>query len=321
MDSGDDRGPVPLREVLPVVPLRAVPPPDPPERRVALVQLRGSEVVLAANPPPLPALAAHLARRVAIEADPPAAGAVTTEVDLDGARVVVERPPRFAPTLVPAAWKREAEEPIVRLRRILGTFADPRVIEAWVRRAADGCANRPESEEALRRSLAAIITAAADCPAVCFTAASAVEAMRRWKWWPSAAEVFAFCEEVAKPYRNQLRGLEAVAAAPVGTGPGRERPPEPDPRASRTPEEVEAVRAKAAAVLAEVRAREAEERERRPAAAATRPVSVEHRIAHLEIAIREAGGPGRKPALDWRLETLRRAVGLDAVETRGEVVS
>lgn len=173
------------------------------------------------------------------------------------------------PSRVPAVWKSLAEEPVVRLRRMLGTVADDRQIEAWVRRWATSAARAPNgSREEWRRGVASILLAVRSCPAPCFTAASAEVAAQRWKWWPAGAEAYALCEEVARPNRDQLAALEAVLAAPIATGPGREAAPEPPREKSR--EEVEAVRAAAAAFQREVEARIAAERARRPLAAASR---------------------------------------------------
>jgi hypothetical protein len=252
----------------------------------------------------VPALAPAVQRRALIEAQPPAPAAPTAEPrEVDGG--IVSVPVRVPPTPVPAAWKRDVEEPIARLRRILAARAHPRTIEAWLRRVAAGVAKAPEGEER-RDAVLAITLAVQSCPHLCFTAASLEVALQRWKWWPAAAEVFALCEEVARPYREHLRGLEAIAAAPVATGPGRERPAEPEPAAMRTPEEVEAVRAQAAAFEAEMRSRMVAGRGDRPSGIQARYLRQGELIAQLEREIEMAGGPGARPHLDFRLAVERR---------------
>lgn len=280
-------------------------PPLPGGGRMVPATLRGVEVVVPANPPPLPVLAPPLARHVAIEGEPAAAAPVVSEVALDGERVVVERPPRFAPTPVPAAWKRDVEEPIERLRRILAARPDPRTISAWLKRIAAGVARAPEDPERRREAVAAIVAAVHVCPHLCFTAASAEEALRRWKWWPAAAEVFAFCEEVARPYRAMLAGLEAVQRAPVATGPGRERPAGRDLPAERSAAEVEAVRAKAAAFMAEVRSREVAARPAGALSVVARPLTPAELLALCEAQAERASSPEGRERLLSRARMLR----------------
>jgi hypothetical protein len=162
-----------------------------------------------------------------------------------------------------------------------------------------------------------MVAALADAPAIAFTDETARMAMLRWEWLPSAADAHRFVEEVVAPFRAMLRGLDAVERAPLPTGPGRERPRDPDPPAIRSPEEVEAVRAKAAAFVAEVRAREVTERASRPLSVAARPLTPQEMIAQLEYEIRMAGGPGCRPGLDFRLEVERRKVtGSDRAPTQ-----
>lgn len=286
------------------------------EGRVVPASMRGGEVVLPANPPALPALPRGLQGWVALAAAPqaearPAAGAEPREVDGG----IVSAPLRLPPTPASAADKEAAREPAERLRRILAARADPRTIAEWLLRIAGGVANAPTDADRRRQLVAAIVSALQVCPHLCFTSASAAEALRRWKFWPAAAEAFAFCEEVAKPYRDALRGLEAVERAPVAAGPGRERPPERNLPAERTPEEIAAVQARAAAVVADLRAREAAEAARRPIGVRPRYLGSHDLVALIEEQIRAAGGPAARPALAYRLEVERRKLG-EAAEVR-----
>lgn len=295
----------PVGDLVPAV-LGQDPQPEPrAERRVARLQRDGAEVRLPAITPALPRLSRALAARASHEAaaEPPAPNRV--EVNERGERVVVEPAPLLPPTPVSADMKREAAEPLARLRRMLEVMAPEEAIEAWVRRACRAVRNPPAPEDG-RRRIAAIVEAVADVPAMAFTDESAREALRRWEWFPSGADVHRYLEEVLAPFRAMLRGLEAVERAPIGTGPARERRPEADPPAARSPEEVAAVHAKRDAFLAEIRAREAADRARRPAPVAARPCSPAELTAACEALAERARSPEARAALLFRARTLRQ---------------
>lgn len=313
-------------------------PPDAPEHRVARLDLRGSEVVLPALPPPLPRLSPGLERRLRWSAVP--VPEPETDVTLKGDVVVVERPMRVPPTPATDRERAEAQEPEERLRRLLGTRAHPRAIEDWIRRWAVGVANAPGPDQRVAK-VEAILLGVGDLPALAFTTSTVALALQRWKWWPAVAEVRALLEEVVAPYRAMLAGLEAVRVAPRPQAPAREAAPGSVVRV-KDPAEAEAIRAAAAAYVAEVAERGAAERARRATAVPTRPISslvlaasyeasiarggtsdfvrpMEVRLRSLyEAAVREAGGPEGAPEVQARLDALvaRMSAADEAVRQR-----
>lgn len=53
---------------------------------------------------------------------------------------------------------------------------------------------------------------ALDYPALCFTTETKIEAARRFKWFPSFAELAEFFDEICKPRREQLQRVRAIGA-------------------------------------------------------------------------------------------------------------
>lgn len=303
-----------------------------PEHRVARLDMRGDEVVLPALPPPLPRLSAGLERRLRWSGLP--VPDPVTDVTAKGEVVVVERPMRVPLTPATDRERAEAQEPIERLRRLLGTRAHPRHIEDWIRRWAVGVANAPAPEQR-KAKVEAILLGVGDLPVLAFTTSSVALALQRWKWWPAAAEVRALLEEVVAPYRTMLAGLEAVCAAPRPQAPAREAAPGAGLVAEKDPAVVAAVREAAAAYAAEVAAREAAVRARRLGSFPTRPVSslvlatsyeasiarggstevvrpLQVRLRSLyDAAMREAGDPELVPVLQGRRDALVAAMAAE----------
>lgn len=59
-----------------------------------------------------------------------------------------------------------------------------------------------------------------DFPEICYTDATRALAGRRFNWFPSFAELSAFLDEVASPYRIRLDRLRRISVAVVKTEPG-----------------------------------------------------------------------------------------------------
>lgn len=233
----------------------------PPARRVAAVTVRGSDVALPALPAPLPRLPPAMATRLRVDLAPEGNAVATGEVIRERVGdevVVVERPYRAPVRGVPASWRETIAEPVERLRRILETMADERIIVAWVQRWGAGVVNPPTEAQAPAK-LELFVLALRDVPAIAFTTESVALAARRWKFWPTPSEALALCEEVVRPYRDMLRTLEGWLARPPEEDAAAWVPPDDRPRRTqpKTPEEIAAVQAIAATVMAEARAREA----------------------------------------------------------------
>lgn len=276
-------GLAPDRDAAPSAP--SVPALVPAERR-------GGEVVLPRAPAPLPALPDDLAARAALEAEPVEDRGVAVGEREDG--TTIYEPPARIVSVVPAHWKPAAERAAAELRAMLAQRADPRTIEAWLRRIAATVAN-PPAGEAWRARAAALVDMLGEEPALCFTIESARLACRRFSWFPSGAELAAFCGEAAAPYRARLRGLERVAWARTASGPGREAPPELPA----------AMRAGAAALAAELAGRvafDADEPEpRRP----PRPAYASPAAVEAMLADSVARGGALSAASAARLKALR----------------
>jgi hypothetical protein len=225
---------------------------------------------------------------------------------------VVYRPALMPPTPASEQEKRAAWGPAERLRQMLEPRADLRLIEAWLNRWADGLTTAPEGAK-WERKVQAMALGLADMPAMAFTVESAALGLHRWTFFPSVAEVRAVLDEVLRPHRDMLAGLEAILAAPAPLPPAREaRPGSPGPVRERDPGEVAAVQAAAAAHAAEVAARDNAARSASRAQSRTLrddelEAVLERQVAQAEEARSLSAGP-----LRFRLEALRRRMGAES---------
>lgn len=298
-----------IGEVLPVIGADPGCEVTEPERRVARLVLRGTEVVLPAIGVALPSLPAALARRARSEVRPADPNAGVEREAVGGEVLVTYRPALMPPTPASEQEKRAAWEPAQRLRRMLEPRADPRLIEAWLFRWVDGVPAAPEGEK-WQRKAQAFVLGLADMPAVAFTVESAVLVMQRAKFFPSVAELRAVLDEVLRPHRDMLAGLEAILAAPAPQPPAREaRPGSASPIRARDEAEVEGVRAKAAAHAAEVEARAAAQRAAVQARSRTLRDDELVALYRQQIAQAQTLTPGGAGALQFRLDALLRRMG------------
>lgn len=80
----------------------------------------------------------------------------------------------------------------------------------WLTQLGTLTAGSSTVEEALTRIKA--YARDLDHPAFCFTDSSRVDAARRFKFWPSFAELARFLDEVAQPHRERLQRLRRIGA-------------------------------------------------------------------------------------------------------------
>lgn len=97
----------------------------------------------------------------------------------------------------------------------------------------------PPNAEDFRKRVSAIAFALHDFPATLLTTTAQREAVRKFKFWPSAADL-------AEHFGDDLRHEREMLA--IRSDRAKALPPPPPPE--RTPEEIEAVRAKARAFAA-----------------------------------------------------------------------
>jgi hypothetical protein len=227
---------------------------------------------LLANPPALPGLSPALQR----EASWRSAGA-------DG---------RWSQ--VPAGLVREAGEPIARLRRILDARPSMELVGVWLDRIAAGVSLGGVADAQARMLI--LREAALDQPSLCFTSASALDALQTWKFLPTVSEAVDFWRRCARPYRDRMAGLEAVV---------RDAGSAPAP-VDLTDEQRVAMREAAAVRVAEMQAT-SREREGRPASA--RPAyAPDEALLDGYDRIVEQGGPGASAA-KFRADQIRAKLG------------
>lgn len=94
------------------------------------------------------------------------------------------------------------------------------VVRRWLAPIASSVRCGPESDVMVAAFVAAVVML--QLPARAFTQAAQVEALRRWTFWPSAAEVEALLVPVADRWRAQRRVL--LGLADKGRAPDEERP-------------------------------------------------------------------------------------------------
>lgn len=97
--------------------------------------------------------------------------------------------------------------------------ASPGAVAAWLAAVCGAVAN-PPTEDEYRVRAGAVAAACSDLPGWVFNAETATLAVRRFQWFPSAAEVYALLGEATKAHRDTVRALRAIAAAPPPDEPG-----------------------------------------------------------------------------------------------------
>lgn len=117
----------------------------------------------------------------------------------------------------------------------------------WLMPIAAAVRNPPGPE--LDAKIGAIAQACSDLPAWVWSGAAQSEAMRRWAWWPAAADVHELLTDVHGRALARLRALRRIASW------RRAKKVEPT-RSPRTPEEIAATAKLVEEWRAEVRARE-----------------------------------------------------------------
>jgi hypothetical protein len=195
---------------------------------------------------------------------------------------------------VPAGLVREAAEPIARLRRILDARPSMELVGVWLDRIAAGVSLGGVADAEARMLI--LREAALEQPSLCFTSASALDAMEAWKFLPTVAEAVEFWRRCSRPYREMLVGLDAVVGAGADAG-------VPAP----TEDERAAMRAAAQARVAELNAA-ADSLGR--GAASSRPAlaSDEALLAHYEAVVRNGGMAAAAAA--YRVQHLRAKLGV-----------
>lgn len=124
---------------------------------------------------------------------------------------------------VDGPWELPAEIPetiVVECRRWLAAhdaaagIAQEGRIKHWLLKLLGGLPG-DYSEETVRMKMGAFVFALNDKPAYCFDDATLKIAMRRFKFWPSAAELIAFADEMEQWTRMQAkRAYKVVDAGP-----------------------------------------------------------------------------------------------------------
>lgn len=185
-----------------------------------------------------------------------------------GERVVRPILPDDAPRLVPLHPPTAAD--VAEGRRLLPAYeaamrpptAD--VVRPWLLRLAGAVRQPPSAEEVATRA-GLLAEAAEGLPALLFGPETLREAMRRWEWWPSVADVVALLAPLAAPHRLRLSRLrrlagvtDAAEASDPLAGPQNGRAGHVGSAADLTPEQRAEMAARLRALSAELRGRSGE---------------------------------------------------------------
>lgn len=102
---------------------------------------------------------------------------------------------------------------------------DPRVIAAWCERLRV-LPKSPDNREASQIAAMAVVTACGELPAGVWTAETLTEGLRRWKWWPAPAEIFALLEPIGAPFIRTRDALHRIAQEAARTPAASDAPPD-----------------------------------------------------------------------------------------------
>jgi len=122
--------------------------------------------------------------------------------------------------------------------------ADPKIIAAWCERLR-ALPKSPDDQSGTQKATMAIIFACGELPAAVWTTEALAEGLRRWKWWPSPAEVYALLEPIGTPFIRTRDTLRRIAQEAART------PPVPDALPDKSEAAQEHVRAVVGAFVAE----------------------------------------------------------------------
>ncbi len=153
------------------------------------------------------------------------------------------------PALVSAALRAEAKAALTAAKAALEPPARA-TVGKWL--AGLGMLAAGKTDAATASAKLAAYARFLDHPAACFTEASLKAAARRFKWFPSFAEIAQFLDEEARPWRDRHSRLDRLACAEAD---------EPKTEAPRvTPAEIAAILKAAGMETAGDRAKEAAKR-------------------------------------------------------------
>jgi hypothetical protein len=131
--------------------------------------------------------------------------------DDDGAAVPEELPWR-PPASVNAALKADAHRSLAQLDAALKP-AERQLVKDWLLALGTLCAGQMSAADA--KTKIAGYAGLLEHPPLCFTRETLRDAARRFKWWPSFAEIAAFLDEIARPTRHLRARVKALTDLPV----------------------------------------------------------------------------------------------------------
>lgn len=122
----------------------------------------------------------------------------------------------FDPHSFSPAQRAEASWAAERYRELMAPVTRPQLV-AWLGAVNAACRN-PQDPEDFQVRISAIGQDCAHLPGACFTQESRRALYGETRFFPSAGDVLAVLEPVAKRLRDKLAALERIAAEPVGPG-------------------------------------------------------------------------------------------------------
>jgi len=239
-------------------------------------------------------------------ATPPQPPSLSRDLALDVARMTDPDPEaralrRFDAASFTPAQRSEAAWAAQQMREVLGRLVTRAELTFWLGQVNQACRN-PQDEGDFRARLGVIAQDCAHLPAACFSAEGRHALYLQTRFFPSAPDVLAALEPIAKVWREKAAALARIATPVQAVA--QEVPRRVPPSLA----EVEHVTAAMTAFRQEM----AERRQEAPAGAEARRQNPRHLTpVQLAMALRRqiaAGSPGASAAL-MRLTGLERQYG------------
>ncbi|MFH5924569.1 hypothetical protein [Roseomonas xinghualingensis] len=191
----------------------------------------------------------------------------------------------FDPRSITPAQREEAAWLAGRYRELLQPVSRSQLV-AWLGAVNAACRNPQDADDLMVR-IQAIGQDCADLPGACFNPESRRALYAETRFFPSAGDVLAVLEPIAKTWKAKMQALEKIAAPPPPVPPALAH--DSGPR-ERTPEELAHVSAALAGMKAEMAAR----REEALPASEARPVTPRHlNPAQLAAVLRQQIADGK----------------------------
>lgn len=116
---------------------------------------------------------------------------------------------RKTPIALTGKEAEEADWVAFELDRLLSRAVAPQTVAAWLK-VVNAAVRNPQTKEDFQAKAAAIAMVCDGLPEACFTAESQRQAMAKWQFFPSAADVVAAVQPIADEWRRKAAALRRM---------------------------------------------------------------------------------------------------------------